>query len=152
MSKEIKNKKGWIKVTEAFIAILLIAAVVILVAENTGMREEDSKNRISDSQILILRYIEINETLRQEIIDTNGEIEWNDEDFPENLKDRIEEKKPSWLGGIAKICSPTSDCILSDEIINELELKGENIYTQSLIITSTTSNFNPRQLKLFCWD
>ncbi len=138
-----KNKKGWIKVSEAFLAILLIAAVVILVTGNSSVREGDTKERISDSQILILRDIEINKTLRQDIIDTNGEIDW--EDFPSSVKGRIEEKKPAWLECVAKICEPASECVLS-------ESKEEDVYAKPLIITSTIDTFNPRQLKLFCWE
>ncbi len=151
MSYKIKNKKGWIKVSEAFLAILLIAAVIILVAGNTGVREEDPKERISNSQILILRDIQLNDELRQEIIDTSGEIDW-DEGFPTPVKNRIEERKPSWLECVAKICDPEDECILSDEKISGFGLEEENIYTQSALITSTIDTFNSRQLKLFCWE
>lgn len=151
MSNKIKNKKGWIKVSEAFLAILLIAGVIILVAGNSSVKEEYPKERISDSQILILRDIQLNEELRQEIIDTSGEIDW-DEGFPTPVKERIEERRSGWLECVAKICDPESECILSDDKIIEFSLEEENIYTQSALITSTIDTFNSRQLKLFCWE
>jgi len=152
MSNKIKNKKGWVKIVEAFLAILLVAAVVIIVVENTNVRKEDSEKRISDAQILVLRDVQLNNTLRQDIVNTNGEIDWDDEEFPQPVKGRIEERKPVWLGCVAKICGPVSECVLSDETINDLELRGENIYTQSVMITSTIEEYEPKVLKLFCWD
>jgi len=150
MSKKVKDKKGWVKIVEAFLAILLVAVIIILIVGRSNVREENYEERISNAGILILRDIQLDDILRQFIVDTNGEIDWDDDEFPSSVKERIEERKPSWLECVAKICDPANECVLSDEKINEFELKEENIYTQSVVITSTTSTFNPRQLKLFC--
>ncbi len=149
MTKKI-NKKGWIKIVEAFLAILLVATIVILIIGRTDFKKEGSKERINNALILILRDVETNGASRQEIVDTDGEIDWDDEGFPEDVKDRIEERKPSWIECVAKICGPASDCVLSDEKANEL--KEENIYTKASVISSTIDTFNPRQLKIFCWE
>jgi len=152
MLKEIRNKKGWIKIVEAFLAILLVATIVILIIGRTDFKKEGSGERINNALILILRDVETNGTLRQEIVETNGETYWDDGEFPEDVKNRIEERAPSWIGCVAKICEPADDCILSDEEISDSGLREKDIYTKASLISSTIETFNPRQLKIFCWE
>ena len=143
-----KNKRGWIKIAEAFVAILLLAGIVLFVInkgsnENTGIEVSAA---VQDTEISILRSIELNNTLRAEVLATNGEVEWVN--FPTQApgtKVAIENKIPNNLGCEAKICSPAGPCALSGT-------QEKNIYAESVIITSTQSTFKPRLLKLFCWE
>jgi hypothetical protein len=51
----------------------------------------------------------------------------------------------NWLECVAQICLPENPCLLERE-------SEKSIYAQSVLITSTLDIFNPRQLKLFCWE
>jgi len=136
------NKKGWIRIAEAFISVLLVIGAAII-AISGGVQREDASKKIYDIEIPILREIQLNNSLRGEILGTNGIIIW--ENFPPETKSKITVETPEWLECTAKICPSESTCLLEGE-------SEKNIYVQSVLITSTLGNFNPRQLKLFCWE
>ena len=137
-----KNNKGWIRIAEAFIAVLIVlAAAIIVVGE--GIQREDISEKVYDIEIAILMEIQLNNTLRSEILDVSIPLEWGG--FPQEIKDKIIAKTPEWLECVAKICSPESTCLWGEE-------PEKNVYVQSVLITSTLDDFNPRQLKLFCWE
>lgn len=137
-----KNNKGWIRIVEAFIAILLVVGAAIIVV-GWGIQREDIPEKVYDIEIPILREIQLNNTLRNEILLTNGIIELNE--FPLKTKAKISAKTPGWLECVAKICPPENQCLLVGE-------SEKSVYAQSVLITSTPYIFNPRQLKLFCWE
>ncbi len=137
------NKKGWIKILEAFISILLIISVGLIVINRGGV-SGDISNEVYEKEILILREVQLNNTLRESILNSEPPIEWDDADFPANVKDKINEKTPGYLECNAKICKINSDCILEEH-------SRENIYAESVIITSSLETYSPKQLKIFCW-
>jgi len=139
-----KNNKGWLRIAESFIAILIVFGVAIIVVGG-GIQREDISEEVYDVEISILREIQLNNTLRDEILDVISiPIKLNN--FPDGIQNKINSKIPGWLECNAQICSPESLCLLLEE---ESE---ENVYAQSVLITSTLDTFNPRQLKLFCWE
>jgi len=140
-----KNKKGWIRIAEAFIAVLLVIGAAIIVVGG-GIQREGISEKVYDIEISILREIQLNNTLRSEILETNGTIEWDDFSLQApKTKNKIIAKTPAWLECVTKICPPESTCLLGEE-------SEKNVYAQSVLITSTLYNFNPKQLKLFCWE
>jgi len=137
-----KNKKGWIRIAEAFIAVLLVIGIAIIVVGG-GIQIEGTSEKVHDIEISILREIQLNNTLRSEILGTSGIIKWKD--FPLETKNKIQNKMVNWLECVAQICLPENPCLLEGE-------SEKSIYAQSVLITSTLDIFNPRQLKLFCWE
>lgn len=151
----IKQKRAWIRIVEASVAILFLAGVTLLILQqgNLEIGENRFSQEIYDSQIETLREIQTNESLRSDIIDinsTNLPSNWNDLTFPASVKNHIEESAPSAITCEAKICSVGDSCVLDDA--------GErNIYSEFVIISVTTTQpetegYNPRKLKLFCWE
>jgi len=137
-----KNNKGWIRIVESFIAVLIVIGAAIIVVGG-GIQIEGISEKVYDIEISILREIQLNNTLRSEILETSGIIEWDN--FPPKTKNKIENRLVSWLECAAQICPVESPCLLEGEA-------EKSIYAQSVLITSTLDTFNPRQLKLFCWE
>ena len=142
------NKKGWIRIAEAFTAILLLMGAAIIVI-GIGVQREDTSKEVYDIEMFILKDIQLNNTLRSEILTTSGTIEWEElppsPPFPAETKNKIIAKTPEGIECFAKICPPEDVCLWGEE-------SEKNVYAQSILITSTLTNFNPRQLKLFCWE
>ncbi len=138
-----KNNRGWIRIVEALTAILLIAVVVLIVINQNQRGDEGLSIRIQNSERAVLREIQLNSTLREDIVATSGTVEWDS--FPIDVKNKIEAKSPSWLNCTAKICNQEDLCSLSES--NE-----ENVYAESVIISATIDTYEPRQLKMFCWQ
>lgn len=142
----IKYKHGWIRLIEVFVAILLLTGVLLIVVDrNNPSKESSASLEISKKEISILRDIELNDTLRTEILNAQSlPVEWNNfsSGLP-NVKNRIEYLTPPNFKCGAKICWLNRACLID-------ELFGENIYAKSVVISANLNKYSPRQLKLFC--
>jgi len=109
--------------------------------DKTQAERVDFSFDIADAQTSILREIQLDNDLRKEILSINpgsGGVEWNG--FPT-------EKVPNNLDCTAKICDVGGLCTLQ-------RYPEKDVYSESIIITTTlqATTFDPRVLKLFCWD
>lgn len=141
----MKNKKAWIRIVEAFISVMLIAAVLLIVLNKGYIGKEDISARIYDIELSILREIELDQDLRDDILNVvilpKG---YEDVGFPANVKTKINERTPEFLECEARICEMDSICSLEEYL-------EKDIFSQSVGITANLETYNPRQLKLFCW-
>jgi len=143
----MKNKKAWIEIVEAFVAILLIAGVVLVILNKGYMEKRDISEEVYKVELSILREIQTNDSLRTEILDAQGPlpIEWLNDRFPSGVKNKIVTRTPSYLECVGKICNMTAMCSLGEK-------KEKDIYSQSVAITPTVGLGEIyRQLNLFCW-
>ena len=138
-----KDKKGWIRIVEAFVAILLITGVVLIVLDKEYIRKDTSKE-IYDVENAILKEIQLDDSLRQDILASIGEIYSDEAIFPLSIINSVEVQKPSYLDCKEKICDINSLCLIPIQ-------ENKNVYAQSVIITATNTQYNPKQLKLFCF-
>ena len=140
-----KNHRGWIRIVEAFVAILLVAGVLLIVINKGDLGKKDISLQIYKVEFSILREIQLNSELRNSVLEAgDSPIKWDDENFPLNVKNKIVNRLPNYLNCEAKICEIEDVCVLDTEF-------DKDIYVQSVIITTTLETYNPRQLKLFCW-
>jgi hypothetical protein len=136
--------------------MLISAALIILI--NKGYIGEDTSSRVYDIQLSVLREIELNDNLRSQILcapdDANcinpptlpeGGIEDENSDFPEEVKNKINERMPDAYICKSKICELDKICELFNYEIDK------DIYAQAVSITATLEEYSPRQLKMFCW-
>lgn len=144
-----KNRKGWIRIVEAFVAILLIAGIVLIVVEQDQNKREDVSSRIYIPIISVIREVQLDDSLRNEIIniqESSLPVEW--EEFPTQAPltgARIIEKTPGYLECVGKICATNDVCLL-------VQNPEKTIYAESVVISSNLQTYNPRILKLFCWE
>jgi len=138
-----QNKSGWIRIVEAFVAVLLIAGVVLVVLDKGYIGKEDISSKVYNTENAILRDIQLNDSLRQEILnEATLPVEWMD--FPDGLRTKIENDAPDYLQCEARICSIGGDCGFSSNL-------EKDIYASATAITATQTTYDPRQLKIFCW-
>ncbi|MBN2880424.1 hypothetical protein JXM83_00055 [Candidatus Woesearchaeota archaeon] len=145
MKKNIlkKNKKGWIKIIEAFIALSLFTGMILLIVQNEPFKTY-GRDHIENREIEILNAIQVNDTLRTDVLSvTNFELSSNDTAFPESLRNFISSNSYSNVECFLKVCEISQSCIL-DGIIHE------EIYAKDVIITSSTDFYSPKKLKIFC--
>ena len=136
-----KNKRGWIKIVEAFFAILLIIGVSLVVLSNNLSRESDSSQQFYDLEVSVLREIQLDDALRDDILYTTP--------LPsipsEAVQLKINASVPEYLHCQSRICELDLPC----ELNNPLK---KNIFAQSEAISSNLTDYSPKQLKLFCWN
>ena len=140
------NNRGWIKIFEAVIAVLLIASVLLIVLGQTSVKKNEDSAKIYKTEISILREVELDDVLREDVIDAEPlPIKWDDFDLEglSNVKEKIILKTPDYLDCKAMVCKMNDTCILEGTL-------GEEVYVQSIVITASLEKYSPRQLKLFC--
>lgn len=138
------NKKAWIKILEAFFAIMLILGVALILLDGTSATTSELDTEIHESELIALRDIQMNSTLRQKVLDATPPLESDDSEFPSEVADRINYFLLSYLECTEKICEIDDSCSLDNP-------PSEDVYALSIIITSTKTTYDPKQLKIFCW-
>ena len=150
LNKRRNSKRGWIRIVEAFIALLLITGTLLVVINRGYIGGSDISPQVYQVQIAILREIELNSDYRTAILNANVStkpIEWErfEDNGLEKIKDKINQTIPDYLECIGRLCE-------LDDICSMPIYKEENVYAQSVAITAEKGVYSPRQLKLFCWS
>ena len=143
----LKQKRAWIKVVEAVVAVLIILGVILLILNRGSIQKEDVSEKVYKAEYLILREIELNESLREEILNASYlPVDWLA--FGTNglggVQSKIIEKTPDYLGCEGRVCLLNQTCVID-------RYQDRDVYTKTISITSTLNSYSLRQLKLFCW-
>src|SRR3989339_37656 len=68
------EKRGWIRIVEAFVSILLIAGAVLVLMNEGYIAKTDISQKVYDAELSILRDIELDETLRTEVLEFEDDL------------------------------------------------------------------------------
>lgn len=135
---EKMNKKAWLRIVEAVIAILIVMGVILIISYR-NVAEPNIEESIYQKQEHIINIITSDENLRNDILQGNNI----------NVDNYIKEKDliPSnWefataICEVNQICSPTSPELPTDK----------QIYVEERIVTSTLTSYSPKKIKFFVW-
>ena len=130
-----RNKRGWTSVIEVFVSILLIAGIMAVVVNSNAVQKPKLSEQIYKEQALILKIIQMDDELRADVLANSLDME------NEKIKNTI----PDYLKCEAKICDFPEECNLD-------ALPEKEIYAKSVLITTNENNYNPKELKLWCWE
>jgi hypothetical protein len=126
----MKNKKGWIRILEAFISVMLIAVFMRVLYSGQVKKSSDEIQKI---QNVILDQVVNNEELRQDILlGSEGPV-----------LSFVSERLPKDLNFTVHIC-PVSD-------ICGMPFYVKEVFASERIVSSTLEKYEPRKLKLFVW-
>jgi len=145
---KIRGKKGWIKILEAFIAVLIIIGVVLFLNARTS-KETIQGHNILEIEKTILNEIAENNSLRLDILDWKEDEDYSDQPKWKYVHDIIREKLPNWLDFEFKSCKINSICGLSET--------HEEVYVYERVVSSTRTQYgddpdeDPKKIKLFAW-
>ena len=145
----MRNKRGWIRIVEAVIALFLITGVLLIVIDKGYIGKKDISSEMYKVQLSILREIQIDDNLRTSILNISAENLPADENVPQAVVDKVNERKPDYIDCKVRVCKLGEVCSLD---IYPQEAVGKDIYAQSVAITAILTEYSPRQLKLFCWE
>jgi hypothetical protein len=134
------NKRGWIRIVEAFIAVLLIAGVLLFVINKGYIGKRDISEQVYEVQLSVLREIELDSDLRLQILKSEeGSV-------PEEVVNKTNERMPDYLECTSRICDLEVVCPIPEGYFIE-----KDIYAQAVAISAEGEEYGPKQLKLFCW-
>ncbi|MEK6840428.1 MAG: hypothetical protein AABX79_00555 [Nanoarchaeota archaeon] len=136
---------------EAFIAIMLIAIVVLLVIQQDKKQKEDDSSVTYAYISNILREVELNNSLRNEILNIQNSslpVLWSafNSSAPQTYG-KITGKIPAYLNCESQVCATSDVCLLSQSSQNQ----EKAIYAESIMIGATIQKYDPKLLKIFCW-
>jgi len=129
----MKNKKAWLRIVEAFIAVLIIASVLIAIAVTKAPKQNQSEN-VHEMQRFVLKQISLNETARAEVLGLNKDTT--------NVNYTIKGLLPVNWEFTTRICEV-------DEVCGMPFYSEKEVYADEILITSTLKTYSPKKLKLF---
>lgn len=130
--KMMRQKKAWIRIVEAFIAVTLIMIVMLSIYSFSPKKNNGEEiEKIIES---VLDEISNNNHLRQDVLNENV--------F--ELEQFVSERIPRIMNFTIKICQIEDVCGLSQY--------HKNVYARERIISSTLQQYSPKKIKLFAWE
>ena len=139
---KVKNKRGWIKVLEAFISIMLLLGLLLVIA-NFKIKNEGNEGLMIKTNSLI-ETIRLNDSLRNQVISQqNLPISSNEDGFSLILNKTLELFNLGESYCILTICNTRDLCELDEDIKKE-------IYAKESLFFGNESIYSPRKLKVFC--
>ncbi|MCR4284770.1 MAG: hypothetical protein NUV97_01845 [archaeon] len=142
----IRNKRGWMRILEATIAVLIVSGVLLVAHSKYVDRGLDAGTYAFNIQKKILNDISSRTDLRTYVLSSDTTI-------PTELSDFVSQQIPSSFSHSLKVCDleiPPTPCKLNDtEFIATL---NSDIFVEEVIISSNITDYNPKKVRLFLWE
>ena len=135
----MKNKKAWLRIVEAVIAIVIIFGVLLVVISKQSSVVSVGDD-VYERQSQILDVISSREDLRELILQGN-----EDEKIVEEVDNEIAKLVPNNWEFATKVCRLDRICS------NPVDIFDKDVYVSERLITSNLTNYNPKKLKIFVW-
>ncbi len=142
-NKKIKNNRGWIRILEATIAVLMVSGILITVYSRHIDKNEGPDEYIYSLQRQILRDLSSRTDLRSYVLTENISV----------LDNYVNGKIPTAFNYSLKICNftnPSSPCKLN--ATEFIATKDKDIYVEEIIISADFEVYDPKKVKLFIWE
>jgi|APSaa5957512535_1039671.scaffolds.fasta_scaffold175951_2 hypothetical protein len=139
------NRRGWMRILEATIAVLIITGALGVVYSKQFVQADSGKEEyISSLQEKVLLDITYNKTLRGYVLDPT-------EDSIAGLVFLVNPTIPSNYNFTILSCDFNVACKLSPEVY--ILTIGKTVFVEdALVSTDIISVYNPRRVRLFIWE
>ncbi len=135
-----KNKKGWIRITEAVVAILIMASVLIVLYTNETPNVSYS-DYVFNLQTRILMDVADRSELR------NATLYSTETYTHPKLKEYFDSSIPTNFNYTVIVCN------LSAVVCNaDLSSVEKEIFVEDRIISSNLEVYDPKMLRLYIWE
>ncbi len=132
------NNKGWVRIIEVFLAIMIILGAILIIASKRGPKS-DISDSVYQTQRSILDLMSKNTTLRNEIIETSQR--------------KNNPMVQSFIYDLAPIGweYSTNICELAEVCPNPKDIYYTDVYSTEIIITSNLTDYSPKKVRFFAW-
>lgn len=135
----MKNKRGWLRILEATMAIMLVSGV-LLVMNSRGVNKVDISERVYSLQREVLMDIALETMLRQYVLDDNQGA----------LNEFADIKIPSAFSFRVRLCPLGDPCKLN--VTDVRDTRGKDVYVQDIVIAGEYDEYDPKKVRLFVWE
>lgn len=136
---EIKNKKAWLRIIEAFIAVLMVLGVILVIISKQNS-EASRADEITKLQKQILDYVSRDEGLRNEVLSGNANLP--------QINALVNRTIPPWIAYNVSLCKPQDICTIPFYKQNITQ----EVYTNEILIVANLTTYKAWKLKLFFWE
>jgi len=144
----MKNKRGWITILEATIAVMLVSGVLVVVYVRQGTDDSPVQDYIFSLQRQILSDISARSDLRTFVLEENETA----------LNVFVGSKVPSAYRYSLKVCRLESDtdfCRLNTTEV--IETREKDLFAEEIVVSSELGNgtnplYEPMKVRLFIWE
>ena len=145
----VANKRGWIRILEATIAVMIVAGVLVVAYVKQDDGGADSSDYVYSLQRQILMDVSSSSDLRLMVL--------SDDDDGLNLS--IYDKIPSAFGYYVSICglgNMTDFCNIEDAGV-VAEIQDKNVFVEEIIVSAdlgdgSSATYDPKKVRLFVWE
>jgi len=130
-----KNKKAWIRIVEAFIAVLMVfSAVLVINVKQRAIYKQEAEKEITKWLSSFIKFIRYDEDIRSQVLarDLTG------------VNETLSKMIPKGYSYAIRNCSVLDICSLGCYI------KGD-VYTDETLFFANLTVYNPTKLKIFVW-
>jgi hypothetical protein len=139
----VKGKRGWIKIIEAYLAIMLFMGLVFIIIQSQTF-DKKTTSIFEEDQFTIMKKIQSNETLRNEILNISILPQNNDmTSFPVITKNYFENEIGQKNCSL-NVCEVNEPCFFYEDVKNE-------VYSKDFIIFSNSTYYSPRKVNIVCY-
>jgi hypothetical protein len=137
----MKNKRGWLRILEAVISIMIISSVLLIVYSGQS-QAPDISDRVYVLQKEVLADITLNSVLRENALESNVGA----------LTRYADIKIPPAFNFSLKICDleAVGICKMTTEEIRET--RDKNVFVEEIILSSNLGTYDPKKVRLFIWE
>ena len=128
------NKKGWLRIVEAFIAIMLITGALLILYTRTIERPSLSEE-IYNFQKTVLDEVAFDPDKREAVLAEPPEVTV--------IENFVSDRIPPGFDYSVRVCEINEICGLKEY--------QEEVYSSERIISATLNTYNPKKLKIFMW-
>lgn len=128
------NSKAWVRIIEAFIAVLIITGGFLVILSRESKIDNYSSDKIYEKQRNILDIVVNNESLRDKII------------IGEN-----QEANNAIALMVSNNWNFTTNICNVNEICNSGTPNDREVYVSEIIVSSNLTQYSPKKLRFFVW-
>jgi len=129
-----KDRKAWLRIVEAFLAVLIVISAVLVILARQPPEKEISED-IYEIQRQILEVVSKNDSLRADIIIKEYA----------KINNTIQNLISSSWDFAINICELNATCP------NPGDYENKEIYATEVIVTSNLTAYSPKKLRFFVW-
>jgi hypothetical protein len=143
----MRNKRGWIRILEATIAVMIVSGVMVMVYSRQPSRAESSEEFVYNLQKQILMDIASRGDLRKAVL----------EDDNETIELYVSERIPLVYGYYLRICGLGDICKMEDPDVFR-ETRDKSLFVEEAIISSDLGGgggeeiYSPKKVVFFLWE
>jgi len=145
----MKDKRGWIRILEATIAVMIVAGVLIVVYAKQVDRGMDPADYFHSLQKQILMDVSASSDLRLLVLNDNET----------GLDLFVDGEIPDAFGHFLRICGlgNMTDFCKIDDVGVVAEIKDKDVFVEEIIVSAdlgdgSNAEYDPKKVRLFVWE